>query len=45
MKLIIIILIHAIWYVSLRQLHTLDMTEDDIAKSWECIKVLKYFEE
>ena len=29
----------------LRQLHVLDMTEDDKDKSWECTKVIKYFEE
>jgi hypothetical protein len=26
-------------------LHTLDMTEDDKDRSWECTKVLKYSEE
>jgi hypothetical protein len=29
----------------LHQLHTLDMTEDDKDRSWECTKVLKYCEE
>ena len=29
----------------LRQLHTLDMTEDDKNRSWECTKILKYGEE
>jgi hypothetical protein len=45
MKLSIIFLIDTPWYVSLRQLHRLDMTEDDIDKSWQCINVLKYAEE
>jgi hypothetical protein len=27
------------------QIHTLDMTEDDKERSWECTKVLKYCEE
>jgi hypothetical protein len=30
---------------SLRRLNTLDMIEDDIGRSWECTKLLKYCEE